>query len=133
MFIGNLSFQSTEEEVRELLAAVDPGVRVRIGKDRMTGKARGFAFAEFADAALAAEAIRRFNGADLRGRPLRLNDAADKPAPRAPRPMSSAAPGPSPAPRFDATASFSRPPEVPAGRSRPGGHRRFRGGKRTLN
>ena len=60
---------------------------MRLGKDRVTGRPRGFAFAEFADAALAADAIRRFDAFELRGRRLRVNDADDKPPPRAPRPM----------------------------------------------
>jgi cold-inducible RNA-binding protein len=54
--------------------------------DRMTGKPRGFAFAEFSDATMAADAIRRFDSVELRGRRLRVNDADDKPPPRAPRP-----------------------------------------------
>jgi len=65
---------------------VDPGVRVRLGMDRATGKPRGFAFAQFGSDAQAADAVRRFDGADLRGRRMRVNDADDKPPPRAPRP-----------------------------------------------
>jgi len=61
-------------------------VRVRVGIDKLTGKARGFAFAEFGDDATAADAIRRYDGVELRGRRLRVNDAAEKPPPRAPRP-----------------------------------------------
>jgi RNA recognition motif-containing protein len=68
------------------LSAVDAGVRVRLGIDRMTGRARGFAFAQFTSDALAADAVRRFDGAELRGRRIRVNDADDKPPPRAPRP-----------------------------------------------
>jgi RNA recognition motif-containing protein len=60
--------------------------------DRVTGRPRGFAFAQFADAARAADAIRRFDAFELRGRRLRVNDADDKPPPRAPRPMSSPTP-----------------------------------------
>jgi RNA recognition motif-containing protein len=71
-----------------VLVDVDPGVRVRLGTDRVTGRPRGFAFAQFSDAARAADAIRRFDAFELRGRRLRVNDADDKPPPRAPRPMS---------------------------------------------
>jgi cold-inducible RNA-binding protein len=71
-----------------VLLDVDPAVRVRLGTDRVTGKPRGFAFAQFTDAARAADAIRRFDAFELRGRRLRVNDADDKPPPRAPRPMS---------------------------------------------
>ena len=77
-----------------MLTDVDPAVRVRLGMDRVTGRPRGFAFAEFSDAARAADAIRRFDAFELRGRRLRVNDADDKPPPRAPRPMSASAPPP---------------------------------------
>lgn len=110
IFIGNLSFEATEDELRTLLVEVDPRVRVRLGMDRMTGKPRGFAFAEFSDAAMAADAIRRFDSVDLRGRRLRVNDADDKPPPRAPRP---GGPGPG-GPRFGAGA-----PSSPGGGYRP--------------
>jgi cold-inducible RNA-binding protein len=88
-----LSYEATEEELRELLSTVDPGVRVRLGMDRMTGRPRGFAFAQFGSDAVAADAVRRFDGAELRGRRMRVNDADDKPPPRAPRPEGGAAPG----------------------------------------
>jgi len=88
-------------------------VRVRIGKDRVTGKARGFAFAEFSESAKAAEAIRRFDGFEMGGRRLRVNDADDKPPARAPRPF---VPGGAPAPaarfggdRFNGTRSPAPP------------------------
>jgi RNA recognition motif-containing protein len=59
---------------------------VRLGLDRATGRPRGFAFAQFGSDTLAADAVRRFDGAELRGRRMRVNDADDKPPPRAPRP-----------------------------------------------
>ncbi len=68
------------------MSAVDPSVRVRLGMDRATNKPRGFAFAQFSSDAVAADAVRRFDGADLRGRRMRVNDADDKPPARAPRP-----------------------------------------------
>jgi RNA recognition motif-containing protein len=92
IFIGNLSFETTEEELRGVLVDVDPAVRVRLGTDRATGRPRGFAFAQFADAARAADAIRRFDAFELRGRRLRVNDADDKPPPRAPRPTTTTPP-----------------------------------------
>lgn len=54
--------------------------------DRATNRPRGFAFAQFASDAQAADAVRRFDGAEVRGRRIRVNDADDKPPPRAPRP-----------------------------------------------
>jgi RNA recognition motif-containing protein len=54
--------------------------------DRATGRPRGFAFAQFASDAHAADAVRRFDGTEMRGRRIRVNDADDKPPARAPRP-----------------------------------------------
>ena len=113
-----------------MLLDVDPSVRVRLGTDRATGRPRGFAFAQFADAARAADAIRRFDAFELRGRRLRVNDADDKPPPRAPRPMSTAAAPPPEA--FDLEGfgggGDGRPPFRRSGGSRRG----LRARKRSL-
>ena len=77
--------------------------------DRVTGRSRGFAFAEFSDSATAADAIRRFDSLEHRGRRLRVNDADDKPPPRAPRPPR---PGGGAPPCFRATGI---PARFPAG------------------
>jgi RNA recognition motif-containing protein len=125
VFIGNLSYETTEEELRAVLTDVDPGVRVRLGTDRMTGKARGFAFAQFADAARAADAIRRFDAYELRGRRLRVNDADDKPPARAPRVAS--------APQPMSAEAFTPPPDAGNFNNRKGGSRRgLRARKRSL-
>ena len=79
-----------------MLLDVDPGVRVRLGMDRVTGRPRGFAFAQFTDSARAADAIRRFDAFELKGRKLRVNDADDKPPARAPRPGGYHAPSSAP-------------------------------------
>jgi RNA recognition motif-containing protein len=126
IFIGNLSFETTEEELRGVLTDVDPGVRVRLGTDRVTGRPRGFAFAQFTDPARAADAIRRFDAFELRGRRLRVNDADDKPPPRAPRPSVGA---PAPAMEaFDPEGGFGGPPFRRNGGSRRG----LRARKRSL-
>ena len=109
---------------------------MRLGKDKLTGKTRGFAFAEFSSPAAAADAIRRLDGFDLRGRKLRVNDADDKPAPRAPRPGPSGAPAPSmatmpPAPGiFEMDHFGAGEPRTTTGRRSSSKSRR--GGKRTL-
>ena len=136
-----MSYEATEEELRELLSAVDATVRVRLGMDRATNRPRGFAFAQFGSDALAADAVRRFDGADLRGRRMRVNDADDKPPARAPRPAGSDAPrsGPPPgafAPR--APMEFVPPPEDGGGgdfkgfRKGGGSRRGLRARKRSL-
>ncbi|MFM7141520.1 MAG: RNA recognition motif domain-containing protein, partial [Alphaproteobacteria bacterium] len=82
-FVGNLSFSATEEELKQLFSEAGPVVKARIGTDRETGKSRGFAFVEFATDEACAAAIEKLNGHDMGGRRLRVNDADDKPAPRA--------------------------------------------------
>lgn len=57
-------------------------MRVHIGTDRETGRSRGFAFVEYGTDTEAADAIRRFDGYDLGGRRLRVNDADDRPPAR---------------------------------------------------
>jgi RNA recognition motif-containing protein len=119
-----------------VLAEADPSVRVRLGMDRATGKPRGFAFAEFTDAARAADAIRRFDAYELKGRKLRVNDADDKPPARAPRPMSSAPMQPfngGGGGGFDAPSGFGGGFEQDGGFRRKGGSRRgLRAKKRSL-
>lgn len=85
--------------------------------DRMTNRPRGFAFAEFSDEAKAADAIRRFDSYELRGRRLRVNDAEQKPPPRAPRPPMGAGGPPRPGGPSRPGGGFSSPPPwaAPAG------------------
>jgi len=75
LFVGNLTYDVTEAELKELLSAAGSLISVRIPTDRETGKPRGFAFVEFSDAAQAEEAIRRFNQQPFKGRPLVINEA----------------------------------------------------------
>ena len=75
IFVGNLAYDVTEAELRELFAAAATPLSVRVLTDRETGKPRGFAFVEFSDAAQAEELIRRFHQQVLKGRPLVVNEA----------------------------------------------------------
>jgi len=75
LFVGNLSYQATEAEVREHFSVVAALLSVHLPTDRETGKPRGFAFVEFNDPAHAEEAIRRFNNQPFQGRPLAVNEA----------------------------------------------------------
>jgi cleavage stimulation factor subunit 2 len=112
-----------------VLSDVDAGVRVRLGTDRVTGRPRGFAFAQFADAARAADAIRRFDAFELRGRRLRVNDADDKPPARAPRPMSAPSSSAPPPMEFAQEGGYGGDPPF----RRNGGSRRgLRARKRSL-
>jgi RNA recognition motif-containing protein len=75
LFVGNLSFDITEADLRELFTPVGPLSYVFLPVDRETGKKRGFAFVEFADEAKAAEALQRFNNQQFKGRALALSEA----------------------------------------------------------
>jgi RNA recognition motif-containing protein len=75
LFVGNLSYQATEAELREHFSAVGPLVSLRLPTDRESGRPRGFAFVEFHAPAQAEEAIRRFNNQPFQGRPLTVNPA----------------------------------------------------------
>jgi cold-inducible RNA-binding protein len=85
VFVGNLSFETTKEELSAFLGEVGTIVDVFLPNDRVTGRPRGFAFVEFASDTEAANAIERFNGKELGGRSLSLNPAQER-APRPPRP-----------------------------------------------
>jgi RNA recognition motif-containing protein len=75
LFVGNLPFNATEGELRELFSTVGSLLNVYLPTDRESGKLRGFAFLEFSERAPAEEAIRRFNQHLFKGRPLTVNEA----------------------------------------------------------
>jgi cold-inducible RNA-binding protein len=79
LFVGNLPFTATEDELRDLFSAFGEVQQVRIMTDRDTGKSRGFAFVEIADDDAAAKAISDLNGKELGGRALTINEARPKP------------------------------------------------------
>src|SRR5262245_17732106 len=75
LYVGNLPFNVTEEELREHFSTIGPLSYLSIPTDRETGKQRGFAFVEFKDRAQADEAIRRFNNQSFQGRSLSVSEA----------------------------------------------------------
>src|SRR5262245_45609003 len=75
LYIGNLPFNVTEEELREHFSVIGLLSYLSIPTDRETGKPRGFAFVEFKDRAQADEAIRRFNNQSFKGRSLSVSEA----------------------------------------------------------
>lgn len=82
LFVGNLSEQVTEAELREYFSVVGPLAFIRLPTNRENGKLRGIAFIEFNDAAQAGEAIRRFHNQLFQGKPLIVNEArAREPGP----------------------------------------------------
>jgi RNA recognition motif-containing protein len=77
VFVGNLSFDVTADELQELFAKEREGVQVSLPTDRVTGRPRGFAFVEFATPEDAAAVIQAFDGFELAGRRLRVNEATE--------------------------------------------------------
>ena len=79
LFVGNLTFDTTEDSLRELFAPMGEVQQVRIMTDRDTGKSRGFAFVEMANDDDAAKAIAALNGKEFGGRALTINEARPRP------------------------------------------------------
>jgi cold-inducible RNA-binding protein len=75
LFVGNLSYSTTEAELRAYFGTVAPPSQVVLPVDRETGRPRGFAFVEFQDRAHAERAIQQFNGQVFNGRPLAVSEA----------------------------------------------------------
>jgi cold-inducible RNA-binding protein len=130
VFVGNMSFDTTREELQELFAQAGEVTEVVVPTDRMSGRPRGFAFVSFATDEAAAAAIQKLDGAELGGRNLRVNEAS------AERPTRSFGGG-------GGGGGFSRPfggggggggrPGGPGGGNRPKGSRRnVRARKRSI-
>ena len=78
MYVGNLPFSATEDSVRSLFAEFGQVTSVSLVNDRETGRPRGFGFVEMSSGD-AAKAMQSLNGKDFGGRPLKVNEAQDKP------------------------------------------------------
>lgn len=81
LYVGNLSFDTTEAELRDLFAEHGEVTSAALVMDRDTGRPRGFGFVEFADPASGKAAIEALNGQNVGGRDLTVNEAR----PREPR------------------------------------------------
>ncbi len=75
LYVGNLSYSTTEEELQELFSQAGAVASVSLPTDRATGRMRGFGFVEMASDNEAQEAIQKFNGYTLRDRQLTVNEA----------------------------------------------------------
>jgi cold-inducible RNA-binding protein len=78
IFVGNLSFKTTEHDIRSLFEAHGVVDRVNVVTDRDTGQPRGFAFVEMSNDAEGDKAITSLNGSDVDGRTLNINEARPK-------------------------------------------------------
>ena len=80
LFVGNLSYETDERRLEDAFAAVGPVESVRVMRDQMTGRGRGFAFVEMATDEAAQAAIDKLHETDLDGRRIVVNEARPKPA-----------------------------------------------------
>ncbi|MBA4357095.1 MAG: RNA-binding protein [Humidesulfovibrio sp.] len=83
IYVGNIPFSSTEEDLRDMFGQFGEVMSVNFINDRETGRFRGFGFVEMDDAA-AKEAVDALNGKEIAGRALRVNEAQER-QPRPPR------------------------------------------------
>lgn len=84
IYVGNLPYRMTDDELRDLFAEFGEVTSARIIMDKMTDRSKGFGFVEMSDKAAAEKAIREVNGKDMGGRQLRVNEA--QPRENSPRP-----------------------------------------------
>ena len=76
VFVGNITYETTEDQLTPILAEVGPVVSFKLVRDRETGKHKGYGFCQYTDAATAQSAIRNLNGRKCNGRELRVNNAS---------------------------------------------------------
>ena len=100
LFVGNLSYGTTEADLRSYFGAISAPSQIVLPVDRETGRPRGFAFVEYAERSHAEEAIQRFNGQVFNGRPLAVSEA---------RARDDRGPGPRPGPSGPRPGGFSSP------------------------
>jgi RNA recognition motif-containing protein len=81
LYVGNLPFSATDDSLREMFAQAGQVESARIITDRDTGRSKGFGFVEMSTQQEASDAIKKFNGAELDGRSINVNEAR----PMAPR------------------------------------------------
>lgn len=75
IYVGNLAYSATDEELRSAFSAFGTVTSVKIVRDRESGRSRGFAFVEMEDGEGAQNAVAQMNGRDLKGRNLVVNEA----------------------------------------------------------
>ena len=75
LYVGNLAFQTTSQELQELFTQAGTVESASVVEDRDTGRSRGFAFVEMSTQQEATSAIEQFNGKELGGRALKVNEA----------------------------------------------------------
>jgi RNA recognition motif-containing protein len=79
LYVGNLSYDSTAETLRQSFSSFGEVTDVHVVMDRESGRSRGFGFVTMGDDAQAQKAIAEMNGAIVDGRPLKVNEAQERP------------------------------------------------------
>ena len=79
LYVGNLPYNVTESEIKDLFSSKGEVVSVQIISDHQSGRSKGFGFVEMSSKEESEAVISAFNGHDLKGRPLRVNESIDKP------------------------------------------------------
>lgn len=121
LFVGNLSFSTSDTDLKELFSTVGTCVSATILTDRMTGRSRGFGFVEMGSDDEAKRAITQLNGNELQGRSISVSEARER-----------SGPGPSRDAGFSRPFGPDRPPSRPKFRKEGGSRRGLRGRKRSL-
>ena len=75
LYVGNLSFETTETDLKDLFSQAGTVSEAILINDKMTGRSRGFGFVTMSDSASASAATSKFNGMELQGRNLTVNEA----------------------------------------------------------
>jgi cold-inducible RNA-binding protein len=134
LFVGNLPFETTSDDLRTLFSQAGTCDSASVMTDRMTGKSRGFGFVEMSSDEEAAKAISSFNGYQLSGRSLNVNEARERGAGGPPRSFSGPPSPRSFTPDFGSFSGFDSPfgggGEKP--RKEGGSRRNWRAKKRSL-
>ena len=78
LFVGNLSFSTTEHELRDVFGAFGNVIDAKVITDRETGQSRGFGFIEVEDGAAAQRAVSELDGSSLNGRSIKVNEAHER-------------------------------------------------------
>ena len=79
LYVGNLSYDVTENDLNELFASKGEVVSVKVISDHHSNRSKGFAFVEMSTKEGSDAVIAAFNGHDLKGRPMRVNESVEKP------------------------------------------------------
>jgi RNA recognition motif-containing protein len=130
IYVGNLAYDANDEDVRSAFAAYGQVSSATVIKDKISGQSRGFAFVEMPDSNEAQNAISSLNGAPLKGRALKVNEA--RPREEGGRPGGGGGFRSGPRPGGDRGGYDRRPSGGPGGARRgPGGGDRRGGGGRS--